>query len=182
MDKFDYIRIILIGVPENTEFYDSFQNGRLVAWSRQLTDKLMINNDIQLYLANYFNPPNRSSLSRIFPIFSELTSACSFHWRVIFGLCSRVSRRTASRIISTYQDSHFGSHDVLGASRSELDADCRSFGALYTRHTFAFATRTPGPRARHIPPTLHLFVRFEWRRSHHSPLKQTRTRKRAREW
>lgn len=47
---------------------------------------------------------------------------------------------------TTYQDSHFCSRDVPGASRSELDADCRRFLALYTRHTFAFATRGPsGP-------------------------------------
>lgn len=42
---------------------------------------------------------------------------------------------------TTYQDSHFCSRDIPGASRSELDADCRRFVALYTRHAFAFATR-----------------------------------------
>lgn len=73
----------------------------------------------------------------------------------------------------TYQDSHFCSRDSPGASRSELDADCRRFVVLYTRHTFAFATR-----ARHtVPPTLHLFVRAEndhERSSYHSPLGDTR--------
>lgn len=34
--------------------------------------------------------------------------------------------------------------DIPGTSRSELDADCRRFVALYTRHTFAFATRGSG--------------------------------------
>lgn len=64
-------------------------------------------------------------------------------------------------VVHTYQDSHFCSRDIPGASRSELDADCRCFVALYTRHTFAFATR-----ARHaVPPTLHLFVRVERPRS-----------------
>lgn len=53
----------------------------------------------------------------------------------------------------TYQDSHFSSRDIPGASRSELDADCRRFVALYTRHTFAFATRGPaGPCTPHVTP------------------------------
>lgn len=70
---------------------------------------------------------------------------------------------------STYQDSHFCSRDIPGASRSELDADCRRFVALYTRHTFAFATR-----AQHaVPPTLHLFVRVERPRSATTPLWET---------
>lgn len=86
----------------------------------------------------------------------------------------------------TYQDSHFCSRDIPGASRSELDADCRRFVALYTRHTFAFATR-----ARHtVPPTLHLFVRVEndhdrrttplWER-HTTPLPHA-SRKRPSPW
>lgn len=50
-------------------------------------------------------------------------------------------RRRVTVCTSTYQDSHFCSRDIPGASRSELDADCRRFVALYTQHTFAFATR-----------------------------------------
>lgn len=66
----------------------------------------------------------------------------------------------------TYQDSHFCSRDIPGASRSELDADCRRFVALYTRHTFAIATRVQHG----VPPTLYLFVRVERPRSATTPL------------
>lgn len=68
----------------------------------------------------------------------------------------RGTRRTKSirdGSTRTYQDSHFCSHDVPGASRSELDADCRRFLAFYTRHTFAFATRGPlGPGPQVVYP------------------------------
>lgn len=80
----------------------------------------------------------------------------------------------------TYQDSHFCSRDVPGASRSELDADCRRFLALYTRHTFAFATRGPvgsGAPSR-IPPRYTSLFSYDddgptVPSDHHSPLGQT---------
>lgn len=81
---------------------------------------------------------------------------------------------------TTYQDSHFCSHDVPGASRSELDADCRRFLALYTRHTFAFATRGPvGSEAPScIPPRYTSLFSYDddgptVPSDHHSPLGQT---------
>lgn len=110
-------------------------------------------------------------------------------------LLGRVSRRlflrddaTPGRKVSTcevlwrwtYQDSHFCSRDVPGASRSELDADCRRFLALYTRHTFAFATRGPvGPGApSRIPPRYTSLFSYgddgpTVPSDHHSPLGQT---------
>lgn len=90
-------------------------------------------------------------------------------------------RRSRSRLRRwTYQDSHFCSRDVPGASRSELDADCRRFLALYTRHTFAFATRGPvgsGAPSR-IPPRYTSLFSYDddsptVPSDHHSPLGQT---------
>lgn len=90
-------------------------------------------------------------------------------------------RRPRSRLRRwTYQDSHFCSRDVPGASRSELDADCRRFLALYTRHTFAFATRGPvgsGAPSR-IPPRYTSLFSYDddgptVPSDHHSPLGQT---------
>lgn len=80
----------------------------------------------------------------------------------------------------TYQDSHFCSRDVPGASRSELDADCRRFLALYTRHTFAFATRGPAgsEASSRIPPRYTSLFSYDddgptVPSDHHSPLGQT---------
>lgn len=104
------------------------------------------------------------------------------------SLSRRVVLRDGTRIINernrlrwwTYQDSHFCSRDVPGASRSELDADCRRFLALYTRHTFAFATRGPvGSGAPSCIPPRHTSL-FSYDddgptvpSDHHSPLGQT---------
>jgi len=79
----------------------------------------------------YLSEPPRYTIHRRFSLSDNAT------------LGRKVANESATR---TYQDSHFCSRDVPGASRSELDADCRRFLALYTQHTFAFATRGPsGP-------------------------------------
>lgn len=100
----------------------------------------------------------------LFPMFRSLLAGSmllrSFLRRTFldFQLVSRLWRVTKTKNIvanrkRTYQDSHFSSRDIPGASRSELDADCRRFLALYTRHTFAFATRGPsGPGPQVVYP------------------------------
>lgn len=129
-----------------------------------------------------FTPPiNPKIFRRFFVHFSQVplsTRASLVHEvsRTSFSMFARGFQRHDIRTRSidersrlwrrTYQDSHFCSRDVPGASRSELDADCRRFLALYTRHTFAFATRRPVRGPKSYTPTLHLFVQLRRRRSH----------------
>lgn len=81
------------------------------------------------------------------------------------------------RSVHTYQAPHFFACDVPGASRTELDADCRSAGALYTARHFRLRR---GPRV----PTPTSFVRrgrtSVSERAHHSPYADAPPRSRSR--